>query len=171
MHLLLPACLIALALLPPAAVRADEPERPAPPTPNAERSAEEVVTLQLDALVMAADPQDERGMPTVWRFASPSNQTATGPFENFDHMVRAGYPALVGHADHELVAQQDIENAETPTKQFLIKVVDPAGVAHLFVWAVSRQADGEFEDCWMTDGVAPLQPPPPAEGNDRERVI
>ena len=160
-------CVLIMALLPLAPVRAEADDADAAPQPHADLTAAEVIEAQLNALILAADPDDERGMLTVWRFASPSNREATGPFENFDRMVRMGYPALVGHARHEVVDRQAVEDADVPTEMFLVKVVDSNGAEHLFAWVVSRQQGGAFDGCWMTDGVRPLDPQPLSPDGDR----
>jgi hypothetical protein len=38
-------------------------------------------------------------------------------------------------------------------------VVDTNGHAAYFVWQLSRQKEGELKDCWMTDGVGPVESP------------
>ena len=167
MPYLLLACLTVMVCLPLAPVRAEADEPDPPPRPDAELTAVEVMAVQLEALILAADPADERGMRTVWRFASPSNQEATGPFENFDRMVRAGYAPLVGHARHEVLDQQAIEGADTPTERFLVKVTAADGTEHTFLWVLSKQPDGPHQDCWMTDGVMPLDPQPLTPDGDR----
>ena len=38
-------------------------------------------------------------------------------------------------------------------------VTDAAGEEVVYHWVLSRQSEGEYKDCWMTDGVLPVQHP------------
>ena len=154
-----------LLFLPAQPAWAEEEAPPPPPSPSPELTAERVVVLQLEALQRASDPEDAGGMPVVWVFASPENQAVTGPYENFNRMVREGaYAVLVGHAEHAVVDRQEAEGDERPTVQFLVRLVDAEGEPHLFAWAVSKRADdaAEHPGCWLTEAVAPVAPPPPS---------
>lgn len=131
-------------------------------------SAEQVVEAQLRGLQEAADPDTpaDRGMRIVWNFAAPANQEATGPFERFDAMVRAApFGVLVGHTSHDLVRLE--HHPERPAARALIAVTHGEERTAWFVWMLSKPAEGERQDCWVTDGVVPVEPEPAAESPDQ----
>lgn len=121
-------------------------------------TVEQVVEAQLIGLQEAADADtpDDRGMRIVWNFAAPANQQATGPFERFDAMVRsAPYDILVGHTDHRIVR---VEHApEESAARAIIEITHGQEVTY-FLWLLSQPAEGDQKDCWVTDGVFPVEP-------------
>jgi hypothetical protein len=150
------AIVLAFALRRPAAPNtAGTPSRPPATAPDPKLSPGEVVLAVLAAL--KDNGPDDAGIRTTFRFASPANQAATGPVERFVAMVkRPPYDALINHRSARVRPLDVIGGAATA----LVTVTDrDAKTAH-FLWQLSRQSDGPQKDCWMTDGVTPVRPPP-----------
>ena len=84
--------LLAVALASSTA-RADE----AAPAPSPELSPEEVVEIVVDALRTNDRAEDDAGIETVWRFASPGNRASTGPLPRFTRMIKRGFPDMLEH--------------------------------------------------------------------------
>lgn len=73
--------------------------RPPLPLPNKSHTPLDIVNFQLSAL------QDD-DMYTVFKYASPSNKAATGPWQRFSNMVRQEpYGILVGHDRAEVLLE------------------------------------------------------------------
>lgn len=123
------------------------------PKPDPALSPAAVVQLQLAALARVDHPQRDAGMAVVFGFASPGNRSLTGPLKRFATMIREGYPALLNHRSSTLaplIMQGDIALQG-------VELIDREGRQHRYVFQLSKQSDGEFKDCWMTDSV--LQAP------------
>lgn len=136
------------------AASAADPVGRAEPHPALSPSA--VVRMQLAALAQVDRPTRDAGLAVVWGFASPGNRSRTGPLKRFAAMIRDGYPAMLNHRTAVLaplvmdgaVALQGVE------------LIDREGRRHRYVFQLSKQPDGEYRDCWMTDAVleAPEEP-------------
>lgn len=123
-------------------------ERP-PPTPNPALDPAAVVRIQLDALAHVDRPVRNAGLAIVFSFASPGNQAQTGPLDKFVGMIRRGYPDMLNHRSATLVKTK-IDGDQALQG---VEIIDRAGLAHHYVFILSRQHDAPFKDCWMTDGV------------------
>lgn len=132
--------LLAACVLWPALTLADAPEQPA-----SHLTPREVVAAQLAAL----RENTPAGLARVFRFASPVNQSVTGPSARFALMLREGYPDLLGHRSAHF--GELLINGEEAAQA--VDIVDTTGRGHRYVFMLSRQAGGTCAGCWMTDGV------------------
>jgi len=120
-----------------------------PPKPDPALSPAAVVQLQLAALAMVDKPERDAGFVTVFGFASPVNRSQTGPLKRFAGLIREGYPEMLNHRSTTLlplIMQGDIAIQG-------VELIDRIGVLHRYVFELSKQPEGEFRDCWMTDSV------------------
>lgn len=127
-------------------------DHPAPelPTPDPELSPEAVVDRQVSALATNDEPVDNAGIKTAYNFASPSNRAATGPLGRFTAMVEG--PAYRPMIDHEEAVAGPVERAgDRATRR--VTVTGPTGRTVTYTFGLSRQSDGDYEGCWMTDRV------------------
>ena len=135
----------------PVAHAIEMPSRTLVPTeisPMPELEPSEVTRIQLEAL-QSNTPENE-GIALTYRFASPGNREVTGPLPRFVAMVRSPpYDRLLNHqsADFGPVGFVD-GKAYQP-----IVVTDAVGERAGYLWILSKQGSGEFENCWMTDAV------------------
>ncbi|KAG2450290.1 hypothetical protein HYH02_004798 [Chlamydomonas schloesseri] len=113
---------------------------------------EAVVAAQLAAL-KANDPA------TVFAFASPGNQAATGPLERFATMLQNPmYRPLLRHRTAAPYRRKML--GPTSYSEVAKVVSDNTGmdntVEMVYLWELSKQgpAAGPFEGCWMVDGVS-----------------
>lgn len=119
------------------------------PKPDPALSPAAVVQLQLAALARVDQPERDAGFAVVFGFASPGNRSQTGPLKRFTGLIRESYPAMLNHRSTTLaplVLQGDIALQG-------VELIDRIGVLHRYVFQLSKQADGEYKDCWMTDSV------------------
>jgi len=89
------------------------------------------------------------------------NQRATGPADRFVAMVKKPpYDALINHRSARIKPiEMDDQRAVC-----VVRVVAQDGHRTYFLWNLSKQsADGPLNNCWMTDGVSPIEPPPGEE--------
>lgn len=116
------------------------------PTPTLAPS--EVTRIQLEAL-RSNTPINE-GIALTFRFASPANKRVTGPLPRFARMLKSPpYDRLLNHTSVDYGPVRIIDDkAYQP-----IVVTDTEGQKVGFLWILSRQPDGQFKDCWMTDAV------------------
>jgi hypothetical protein len=156
--------LLCLGLFASIAFPADKPvTRPVAKEPDPALSPEQVMRAVLDALKDNNAKDD--GIRTTFKFASPANQAVTGPVERFIPMVKnPAYRALINHQSAKV---GKVERKDDRAAAYVL-VVDANGRAAYFVWQLSRQKEGALKDCWMTDGVAPVQPPD--ENDDAQKA-
>jgi hypothetical protein len=130
--------------------RAEEPEI----TPGPKLSPEDVVRYQVNALQHNDDPHPDAGIERTFRFASPSNKSVTGPLEHFVSIVKsAAYLPMINNRGSAVVGSRvDGDHAKVAIK---ITPYDGPQLTYLFV--LTKQHEGDFDDCWMTDSVLPVQ--------------
>ena len=120
--------------------------------PSPELKPTEVVRIQVEALRKNGYTND--GIELTYRFASPDNKRYTGPLDRFIDMVRsAPYDRLLNHrrAEYSPIAISGNQ------AQQLVVIIDADGNETGYVWVLSRQAEGEYKECWMTDAVIPAE--------------
>ena len=122
-------------------------------TPRPEITPEQVVQFQVTALQHNDDPQTDAGIERVFRFASPSNKTATGPLEKFVRIIKSpAYSPMLNNVSSSIVGS-DVEGDKA---KIAVKVFGPTGRPVTYIFVLSKQSEGEFSNCWMTDAVMPL---------------
>ncbi|HEX9950474.1 MAG TPA: DUF4864 domain-containing protein [Rubricoccaceae bacterium] len=154
----LPLASAAAAVLFAMAAAAPFPPGAPAPEPSPDLSPAEVVRIQVEALKRNDEPTPGAGIATAFRFASPGNRLATGPLPRFDRMVREGYPDLLGFARAEHGEPRITgDRAVVP-----VTLVQRDGRRVTFGFALSRQTNGAYAGCWMTDAV--VERPEPTTG-------
>jgi len=144
---MIPGLFALLALLPGSMAAADEKKLGIGPDPALSPAA--VVQLQLAALANVDKPVRDAGFAIVFALASPGNRSQTGPLAHFAALIRETYPAMLNHRGSTLApliseGRQAIQGVE---------LIDRSGVVHRYVFTLSKQPDGPYKDCWLTDGV------------------
>jgi hypothetical protein len=136
------------------------PAKPAAPTvtadpkkqpgPRAEYSPEQVVQIVMDAL-QNNDAADS-GIVTTFNFASPGNKEVTGPVARFIPMVKTpAYKPMLNFRSAEY-GKLELADDKTTGEQTVTLIAANGDVA-TYLFRLSKQPDGEFKGCWMTDGV------------------
>lgn len=130
----------------------------APIGPDPALSPAAVVLLQLAALAKVDQPVRDAGFAVVFGFASPGNQGQTGPLPRFAKMLRDGYPEMLNHRSATLAPLISHGNQALQG----VELIDRSGISHRYVFQLSRQTEGKYKDCWLTDSVvqAPEQDEP-----------
>jgi len=121
--------------------------------PNPDLTPRQVVEFQLDALRHNDEPTTDAGIERSFRFASPANRLVTGPLSHFSEIVHSpGYSALLGSQATEVrgVAVQ------ADQARVYVTVTSANGSQLNFLFMLSRQGEGDYSDCWMTDSVMKL---------------
>ncbi|MEM6785518.1 MAG: DUF4864 domain-containing protein [Bacteroidota bacterium] len=135
------------------------------PQPSPRLAPEEVIRLQVEALRRNDEPYPDAGIEVAFRFASPSNKSATGPLERFTAMVKGPvYGAMLGfeRAEYGEIQVQGNQAAQRVT------LVQRDGQRVSYLFGLSKQTGGEYDGCWMTDAV--LREPEPARDNELRRI-
>ena len=123
---------------------------------------EEVVVSVLEALSRNDQPTKDRGIEVTFSFASPANRAMIGPLDRFGDLVREEvYRPLLYHSHAVRGAMKVV--GDRAQQRVIITSVGGQRVAYTFT--LSRQSDGPFKGCWMTDGVT--REPPSALGTPR----
>ena len=127
---------------------------PADLHPDPKLSPQQVVEFQLTALRANDVPTADAGIERSFRFASPANKAATGPLEHFTLIVHGSqYSSLINAVEGsvtQVVTRDD-------KAQVLARILTAGGSEVYYVFILSKQAEGEYFNCWMTDGVVPLK--------------
>ena len=146
----LTSVLIVAAVIVAASLGAPDPE------PSPDLSPAEVVRIQVEALGRADLGGAEPGeIAVAWRFASPANQSATGPLDRFAEMVRG--PVYAPLLDHERASYGPVMvEGDQAAQGVTLTLADGRRAA--FVFVLRRQSGGAFDGCWMTEAVAPAEP-------------
>jgi hypothetical protein len=122
--------------------------------PRPELSPEEVVRYQVAALQQNDEPTSDAGIERAFRFASPTNKQVTGPLEKFVQIVKSSAYSPLLNARSSAIIGSDLKGDQA---KIAVKIVALDGRPLTYVFILSKQGEGEFHDCWMTDGVAPLK--------------
>ncbi|CAM6128236.1 unnamed protein product [Calypogeia fissa] len=117
----------------------------APPTkPHPEVHPADVVQAQLKAL-------RENDLATVFEFASPTNKARTGPLLRFSEMLEGrAYNVMIEHASADILSTITISSNRFQQR---VSIKGHNGKQATFQWSLSRQEEGPYEHCWMTDAV------------------
>jgi Domain of unknown function (DUF4864) len=127
-------------------------------SPRPELSPEQVVQFQVTALQYNDNPQADAGIERAFRFASPSNKAATGPLEKFARMLKGpAYSPMINNVSSSIVGS----NSQGDKAKVTVEVFTASGRRVTYVFLLSKQTEGEFANCWMTDAVMRLD-----EGDD-----
>jgi Domain of unknown function (DUF4864) len=123
-------------------------------TPRPELSPEQVVQYQVTVLQHNDEPKSDTGIERAFQFASPSNRQATGPLEKFVQIVKSpAYSPMLNSISSSIVGSE----VNDDQAKIAVKIVAADGRQLTYVFILSKQNEGEFNNCWMTDSVAPLE--------------
>lgn len=115
--------------------------------PAPEHSPVDVVTFQLKSLQKNTKGD---GIAATYRFASPANKQMTGPLARFAQLFdNPQYRPMINHRG----ASIELVYADESLAEVVAEIVDENGSIHQYRFRLSRQSDGEFTNCWMTDAV------------------
>jgi hypothetical protein len=118
------------------------------PQPNPALSPEQVVKIQLEAL--KNNDETNHGIEITFNFASPTNKKYTGPLPRFIQMVKN--PLYRPMLNHRSAEYEPIEvSGDTARQRVILTGADGQTVIYLF--SLSKQVDGPWKGCWMTDSV------------------
>jgi hypothetical protein len=154
------------ATLAPRADAGAPASQPAAPAPDPKLQPQDVVRIVVDAL--SKNDASDSGIRTTWKFASPANQSVTGPIERFIPMVKsAAYGAMLNsksarYGDLQIQGDQALQ---------MVFLTAADGTKAGYIFQLSRQSDGPFKGCWMTDGVFPMKPPAPPAGDANDQPV
>jgi hypothetical protein len=133
-------------------------------SPSPSLSPQQVVEFQLNALRHNDEPTADAGIQRSFRFASPSNRLMTGPLSHFSEIVHsAPYSALLGAQGSDI---RGVIIQGNDAKVY-VSVTSVDGSQLNFLFMLSRQGQGDYRDCWMTDSVMKL----PSEENGNQIAI
>ena len=120
--------------------------------PSTEIKPEEVIKIQLSALMKNDNPYKDRGIIQTWEFAHPNNQKTTGPIERFKNMIKTeSYSMLLNHSNHEIIEVYMSNKVAT----FEVTVLDREKKYYKFKWQVEKyKEEGALQDCWLTTAVS-----------------
>ena len=120
--------------------------------PSINIEPEEVVKIQLSALMKNDFPNKDSGIVQTWEFAHPNNQKVTGPIEKFKNMLKTdSYSMLLDHSTHEVLEVYKSDKVAT----FEVTVLDKKKKYYKFKWKVEKYIiEGTLKDCWLTTAVS-----------------
>ena len=120
--------------------------------PSANIEPNEVVKIQLSALMKNDFPNKDSGIVQTWEFAHPNNQKVTGPIEKFKNMLKTdSYSMLLDHSTHEVLEVYKSDKVAT----FEVTVLDKKKKYYKFKWQVEKYIiEGTLKDCWLTTAVS-----------------
>ena len=120
--------------------------------PNPEIKPEDVVRIQLEALMNNNIPYEDAGISQTWEFAHPHNRKYTGPLLNFKSMMKSDpYALMLDHSNHKIIFVSKYDN----TANYFVELNDKIGNKYGFTWTVKKVIfEGKFKNCWMTSGVS-----------------
>jgi hypothetical protein len=119
-------------------------------TPNEIYTPQQVIGIVLDS--MQKNDDDDDGIATVFRFASPDNKSVTGPLSRFTQMIKRGYPDMLNHVSARL---EDIDIAGDVAVQ-AVWLQTQSGTEYGYQFKLSIQRGGSHNGMWMTDSVIPI---------------
>jgi hypothetical protein len=136
-----------------AAPPASQPAAADSPKPDPALGADAVVRIVMGALQQ--NDSKDRGIEVTFRFASPGNKQVTGPLEHFQQLVKS--PEYAPMLNFKTVEYGKM-HIDGDTAVQAVRIVDSTGTSIVYIFQLSRQPDGQFKGCWMTDGVVRYPP-------------
>jgi hypothetical protein len=134
------------------------------PKPHRDLAPGQVVRIVMGAL--KDNDTEDTGIAITFEFASPENKKMTGPLKRFIPMVKS--PAYAPMLNHKSATYGKVYVKDDVAQTF-VRVTDTTDRDTLYAFRLSKQHDeGEFKDCWMTDGVVPIDPRDLPPGADEE---
>jgi hypothetical protein len=120
--------------------------------PNSNIKPDEVIKIQLEALMKNNIPYKDAGILQTWEFAHPQNRQNTGPLSNFTFMLKSDpYSLMLEHRKHNIIFISNFDN----TASYYVELTDKIGNKFGFTWTVKKVlTKGIYKDCWMTSGVS-----------------
>ncbi len=129
---------------------ATDEKRDTLPHPDPTLGPEQVIQIQLKALKRNDEPEVDSGIATAFNFASPANRAMTGPLPRFVQMVHNPlYAPMLGYRAEQIGPLEMVGDSV----QQSVMLLDAQGRTAVFVFTLSRQEEGRYAGCWMTDGV------------------
>ena len=121
-------------------------------TPNDSILPDEVIKIQLVALMNNDGDFKDSGIEQTWNFAHPNNKKNTGPLPNFKMMIKGNsYQMLLNHLSHKIT---NVGNSDK-WAQFEVIILDKEKIYHKFNWQVEKYIEeGPLKDCWLTTMVS-----------------
>ena len=123
--------------------------------PDPSLSPQDVVSIQIEALLNNDTPYENRGIEVTFNFASPANKRMTGPLERFAAMVHNPiYAPMINHQTArygKLLIEGEIASVDV-----ILQSEDGAYVVG-YRFRLSRQHGNQYEGSWMTDSVVPFE--------------
>lgn len=124
--------------------------------PEARHTPREVVVAQAYGL-------HSRRIDVCYRFASPANKAQTGPLIRFAQFFEAPgrFSSMLGcksfRIDSEQLHGRALGDGDKPSRAiFQLTFVTTTGAEFFFAWELSLQIGNQYNGCWMTDGVVPM---------------
>ncbi len=134
------------------AVRSLSSDRYADMEPTCERSFLHVVQIQMNALKYNDNTTND-GIRTVRRFASPRNREAVGSLQRFVRIINRGaYAPMLSYDSAEYTPWRFSED----TAQVRVVTRENGTVTGRYAFRLRKQNGGEYDGCWMTEGVQSL---------------
>jgi hypothetical protein len=131
------------------------------PHPAPSLSPSQVVSIVLNALQHNDDPQPDAGIATTFEFASPANRVETGPLQRFALMIKnPAYRVMLGFRS---ATRGPVELDGNHARQRVV-IVGRDGAQVTYIFLLSKQSEGPYANCWMTDGVIRQKEAEPAPG-------
>lgn len=131
------------------------------PVPSPHLSPRQVVQIQLAAMG-GNEPPANQGLALAWRFAAPRNRQSIGQLEDFVRVVNS--PTYKPMLEYESVVYGPLVAQRFRAEQ-LVTLTMPDGDTVSYVFLLGLQDSPSVFQCWMTEGVIPVDPasiPPPA---------
>ena len=121
-------------------------------TPNNSILPDEVIKIQLVALMNNDGDFKDSGIEQTWNFAHPNNKKNTGPLPNFKMMIKGNsYQMLLNHLSHTIT---NVGNSDK-WAQFEVIILDKEKIYHKFNWQVEKyREEGPLKGCWLTTMVS-----------------
>ena len=120
--------------------------------PNNSILPNEVIKIQLTALMNNDKEFKDSGIEQTWNFAHPNNKKVTGPLENFKRMIKGdSYQMMINHLSHTITQLGSADK----WAQFEVVILDENKIYHKFNWQVEKYTmNGPLKNCWLTTMVS-----------------
>ena len=120
--------------------------------PSTQYQPDEVVKIVIEALGANTESQNDDGIATIYRFASPGNRVNTGPLSRFTNMIKRGFGDMLNFVG----SRYDPVEIQGNTAVQAVWLMMPDGTELGYAFQMGKQLSGEYADMWMTEGVVPL---------------